>query len=105
MAAASPVFASTYIVTIAGLGGEPDYEQRFAALATDMDKLLRADGQTDRVVETLKGPDATRVKLEATLNKIAGKDFCKGPSDGQKTIGMFWGGEGKCTPYSACCHA
>jgi hypothetical protein len=73
IAAASPVFASTYIVTIAGLGGEPDYEQRFAALATDMDKLLRVDGQTDRIVETLKGPDATRVKLEATLNKIAGQ--------------------------------
>ena len=71
--AASPVFASTYIVTVAGLGGEPDYEQRFAALATDMDKLLRADGQTDRVVETLKGTEATRVKLEATLNKIAGQ--------------------------------
>jgi len=67
------VFASTYIVTVAGLGGEPDYEQRFAALATDMDKLLRAEGQTDRIVETLKGPEATRVKLEAALNKIAGQ--------------------------------
>ena len=31
-------------------------------LATDMDKILRAGGQTDRIVETLKGADATRVE-------------------------------------------
>jgi hypothetical protein len=45
--------------------------------------------------------------IDATtrLNKIAGKDFCKGPSDGQKPIRMFWGGERKCTPYNSCCHA
>jgi hypothetical protein len=67
----SPAFASTYILTVAGLGGEPDYEQRFTMLASDTDKLLRAGGQTDRVVETLKGADATRAKVEAALNKIA----------------------------------
>jgi hypothetical protein len=69
-AAVTPAFASTYIVTVAGLGGEPDYEQRFAMLATDVDKILRG-GQSDRVVETLKGADATRAKLEASLSKIA----------------------------------
>ena len=42
--AASPAFATTYILTVAGLGGEPDYEQRFALLATDTDKILRAGG-------------------------------------------------------------
>jgi hypothetical protein len=67
----APAFASTYILTVAGLGGEPDYEQRFTMLASDTDKLLRAGGQTDRIVETLKGADATRAKLEAALNKIA----------------------------------
>ncbi len=71
--ASAPAFASTYIVTVAGLGGEPDYEQRFTMLANDVDKILRGGGQTDRVVETLKGADATRAKLEATLNKIAGE--------------------------------
>jgi hypothetical protein len=71
IAAASPSFAATYILTVAGLGGEPDYEQRFAALATDVDKILRGGGQTDRVVETLKGADATRAKMEASLNRIA----------------------------------
>lgn len=71
--ASAPAFASTYIVTVAGLGGEPDYEQRFTMLANDVDKILRGGGQTDRVVETLKGADATRAKLEAALNKVAGQ--------------------------------
>jgi hypothetical protein len=71
VAAASPAFGATYILTVAGLGGEPDYEQRFTMLATDTDKILRAGGQTDRIVETLKGADATRAKVEAALNRIA----------------------------------
>ena len=37
---AIPVRAASYYVTVAGLGGEPDYEQRFTALAKDLDKLL-----------------------------------------------------------------
>ena len=72
LAAATPAFASTYIVTVAGLGGEPDYEQRFTMLATDTDKILRAGGQTDRIVETLKGADATRAKLEAVAESNCG---------------------------------
>jgi len=71
VAVAAPAFGATYILTVAGLGGEPDYEQRFTMLATDTDKILRADGQTDRIVETLKGADATRAKVEAALNRIA----------------------------------
>ena len=67
---ASHAFAATYVLTVAGLGGEPDYEQRFTMLATDVDKILRT-GATDRVVETLKGADATRPKMEAALAKIA----------------------------------
>jgi hypothetical protein len=72
LCAASMNFASgaTYVLTVSGLGGEPDYEQRFNSLATETDKILRA-GQTDRVVETLKGADATRAKIEASLAKIA----------------------------------
>ncbi len=69
--AACPAFGATYILTVAGLGGEPDYEQRFAALATDTDKILKTGAQGDRVVETLKGADATRAKVEAALNRIA----------------------------------
>src|SRR5215212_802334 len=62
--------AATYMFTVSGLGGEPDYEQRFAMLANDTDKALRASGG-DRVVETLKGADATKVKMSAALAKIA----------------------------------
>lgn len=60
------------MVTVAGLGGEPDYEQRFTMLASDTDKALRASGG-DRVIETLKGADATKAKLSAVLSKIAGQ--------------------------------
>jgi hypothetical protein len=70
---ACPTFASTYVLTVAGLGGEPDYEQRFQMLATDTDKILRSGTAGDRIVETLKGPDATKAKVEAALNKIAGE--------------------------------
>jgi hypothetical protein len=68
---AKPAFGATYILTVAGLGGEPDYEQRFTLWANDSDKILRGSGQTDRVVETLKGADATKAKMEASLNRIA----------------------------------
>ena len=49
LAAAAPVRSArrvpaAYYVTVAGLGGEPDYEQRFTALAKDLDKLLKASG-------------------------------------------------------------
>jgi hypothetical protein len=57
---------------VAGLGGEPDYEQRFSLWATDTDKILKT-GSTDRVVETLKGADATKTRVEAALSKIAGQ--------------------------------
>lgn len=69
--AAHPAFSATYILTVAGLGGEPDYEQRFTMLANDTDKLMKGNGQTDRMVETLKGPDATKAKVEAALTRIA----------------------------------
>ena len=71
LALASPSFATTFFVTVAGLGGEPDYEQRFTMLATDTDKILRGSGGGDHVVETLKGPDATKTKLTASLTRIA----------------------------------
>ncbi len=40
--AALPAQASVYYVTVAGLGGEPDYEQRFTANAKDLDKLFKS---------------------------------------------------------------
>jgi hypothetical protein len=61
--------ADSYFLTVAGLGGEPDYEQRFRALAADLDKILKA-GATHHVI-TLSGDDATRAHLTESLKSIA----------------------------------
>lgn len=64
--------ATTYYVTVAGLGGDPDYDQRFAGWAGDLDKVLRqAGGDID--VETLQGSEATSQHLQAVLNDVARK--------------------------------
>ena len=67
---ALPARAASYYVTVAGLGGEPDYEQRFTALAKDLEKLLKASGD-DTHVYTLTGSDATKAHLVETMNLIA----------------------------------
>ena len=67
---ALPLSATTYYVTIAGLGGEPEYEQRFAGWAKDIDKLIKTSGP-DAVVTTLINSDATKARLQAALQQIA----------------------------------
>ena len=67
---AVPAHAGTYFVTVAGLGGEPDYEQRFTAMATDLDKVFKSEGP-DVHVYTLSGAEATREHLTDTLNTVA----------------------------------
>jgi hypothetical protein len=62
--------AASYYVTVAGLGGEPEYEQRFTGLANDLDKLLKASGG-DAHVYTLTGSNATKAHLTDTMNAIA----------------------------------
>src|SRR3984893_19448005 len=64
------VQAAPYYVTVAGLGGEPDYEQRFTALAKDLDKLFKA-AANDAHVYTFTGSDATKARLNDTLGRIA----------------------------------
>src|ERR1700738_4690309 len=68
--AALPMQAASYYVTVAGLGGEPDYEQRFTALAKDLDKLFKA-AANDAHVYTFTGSDATKARLTDTLGRIA----------------------------------
>jgi hypothetical protein len=65
-----PAQASVYYVTVAGLGGEPDYEQRFTANANDLDKLFKASGNGAHVT-TLTGARATKAELTSTLTSIA----------------------------------
>jgi hypothetical protein len=62
--------ATTFCVTIAGLGGEPDYEQRFATWAKEIDQTLKAGGADIKSV-TLAGPDATRARLRTALESFA----------------------------------
>jgi hypothetical protein len=67
---ATPARAAGFYVTVAGLVGEPDYEQRFTAAAKDLDKVLKATG-TDAHVYTLAGSEATRARLTQVLEQIA----------------------------------
>src|SRR6204780_3686275 len=62
--------ASVYYVTVAGLGGEPDYEQRFTANAKDLDKLFK-DSNNSAHVYPLTGTQATKAQLTETLPSIA----------------------------------
>ena len=67
--ASVPLHASVYYVTVAGLGGEPDYEQRFTAAAKDLDKVYKASSGTH--VYTLMEAQATRAKLAETMATVA----------------------------------
>ena len=69
-APALPLHADSYYVTVAGLGGEPDYEQRFEELAKNLDTLFKAVGPTAHVY-TLSGPDSTKAHLTDTLTQIS----------------------------------
>ena len=62
--------AATYYVIVAGLGGEPDYEQRFTAAATDLDRAFKSGGPAAHVY-TLKGAQATAVQLRQTMVAVA----------------------------------
>jgi hypothetical protein len=68
--AAAPARAGIYYVTVSGLGGEPDYEQRFTAMANDLDRLLKASGSEAHVF-TLSGAQATRGQMTETLGQVA----------------------------------
>lgn len=62
--------AATYYVTVAGLGGEPDYDQRFESLAKEIEKLVKSSAGGARV-DTLFGAAATKAKLSEVLAGVA----------------------------------
>jgi hypothetical protein len=62
-------WAATYYVTVAGLGGEPDYEQRFTANAMDLDKVFKSG--TGGHVFTLAGKQATKARLTEVMAQVA----------------------------------
>jgi hypothetical protein len=65
---AAALQGATYYVTVAGLGGEPDYEQRFSGWAKDIDKVLKS--AADAKIHTLFGPEATKAALKAVFDRI-----------------------------------
>lgn len=67
---ALPARATEYFVTVAGLGGEPDYEQRFTADANDLDHILKSSGG-DVHVDTLTGSQSTRERVTQVLQQVA----------------------------------
>jgi hypothetical protein len=65
-----PAHAATYFVIVAGLGGEPDYEQRFTAAANDLDRIFKSAGPSVHVT-TLTGSRATAAQLKQALEAVA----------------------------------
>jgi hypothetical protein len=70
--AAALLPGANYYVTIAGLGGTPEYETQFAKWATDLDHELRSNGPEAHVV-TLSGGSATRQHVQQTLSRMGGE--------------------------------
>jgi hypothetical protein len=62
--------AANYYVTIAGLGGAPEYESQFEKWANDLNGELKANGPEAHVT-TLSGPSVTRHEIKEVLGKIA----------------------------------
>jgi hypothetical protein len=67
---AARMHGATYYVVVAGLGGEPDYEQRFTAAANDLDKAFKAQGPASHVY-TLSGTNATAARVRETMSAVA----------------------------------
>ncbi len=65
-----PAQGAAYYLTVAGLGGEPEYDKRFTELANDLDKVFKTSGG-DVHVYTLTGKEASRARLTETLGVIA----------------------------------
>ncbi len=68
---ARPVQAAPCYVTVAGLGGEPDYEQRFTALAKESSTRSSRPRPATRTSIHFLVADATKAHLTDTLAQIA----------------------------------
>lgn len=62
--------AAAYYVTVAGLGGTPDYEAQFTKWAGDLDHELHTNGPEAHIV-TLVGKAASRAHVEEVLKQAA----------------------------------
>lgn len=67
---ALPAHATVYYVAVGGIGGEPDYEQRFNALIKDVSKILQDSGGNVKVY-ALSGSEATRARVTEVMGQVA----------------------------------
>jgi hypothetical protein len=68
---AASAHATTYYLTISGLGGEPDYDQRFKMWAEDIDSSLKKAGGDSQVI-TLEAPTQDKIRAQfATISREA----------------------------------
>jgi hypothetical protein len=67
---ALPAHATVYYVAVSGIGGEPDYEQRFAALIKDVSKILQESGGNIKVY-ALSGAEASKAKITEVMGQVA----------------------------------
>ena len=68
--AAANASAETYYVIVSGLGGEPDYEQRFSVEAKELDRVFKNSGSAVHSF-VLTGQDSTAVHLKESLTSVA----------------------------------
>ena len=69
LAAGGALRADTFYLTVAGLGGEQEYEQRFTGWASELDKIFKSEPGAK--VATISGAQATRANIQARLAEIA----------------------------------
>ena len=84
---ACTAYASSYCVTVAGLGGMPEYEKEFTRLAKELEGELTAAGPDVRVM-TLSGTSATKAALTEALSRMAQQ------VKGEDTFSLFLIGHG-----------
>lgn len=70
MASALSASSASYYVTVAGLGGTPEYEAQFEKWAAALDHELKANGPEAHVT-TLSGATATRQEIQRVLGSVA----------------------------------
>lgn len=73
LAAAAPAHAATWALIVSGLGGDADFEHRFAEQNTKLTEAAKSlTGDAARVV-SLAGGEATAAAIEKSVQKLAGE--------------------------------
>jgi hypothetical protein len=68
---AESVAAASHTLVVSGLGGEPQYEQRFQENADEIARIAEGLADTPEHVVKLTGPDATRDAIRRELKALA----------------------------------